>query len=80
MVKLTIRNIPDELYRWLKLSAAQHGHSINREALVCLEQALVSVPIDPEAFSARAAALRAKNPGIFVTDADLQQAKNEGRL
>lgn len=80
MATVTIKNIPDELYERLKESAAQHRRSLNSEVIVCIEKALGSTQIDPEAFLASARALRRSMPEIFVTDEDLRIAKNEGRL
>lgn len=34
---LTLKNIPDEVYDRLRLSAATHRRSLNSEAIVCLE-------------------------------------------
>ncbi|MSQ05870.1 MAG: Arc family DNA-binding protein [Dehalococcoidia bacterium] len=79
MATLTVRNVPGQLYEQLKRSAALHRRSINSEVIVCLEMALVSTPIDPEAFLAQVRALRARVPRVFVTEQDLQQAKNEDR-
>lgn len=79
MASLTVKNIPDGLHQRLKASAAQHRRSMNSEVIACLEQVLRSEPIDPEAFLVRVRALRAKSPRVFVTEQDLQQAKNEGR-
>ena len=80
MATLTIKNIPDELYERLKRSAAQNRRSINSEVIVCLEKALGSRPIDPEAFLADVRAFRKSIPEAFVTDEFLRAAKNEGRL
>lgn len=80
MATLTIKNVPDELYEQLKRSAAQHRRSINSEVIVCLEKALGSRRIDPEAFLAEVRAHRKTISGVFVTDEDLRAAKNEGRL
>lgn len=38
---LTLKNIPDEVYERLKLSAAVHRRSLNSEAIVCLESVLI---------------------------------------
>ncbi len=40
MATLTIKNIPDELYRQLKKTAEQHRRSLNSEVIVCLERSL----------------------------------------
>lgn len=41
MAVLTIRMIPDEVYRALTLRAKSHGHSIESEALGILHQAVL---------------------------------------
>ncbi len=79
MATLTIKNVPDELYQQIKKSAEQHRRSMNSEVIVCLEKVLRSEPIDPEAFLVSVRALRERLSGVFVTEQDLQQAKNEGR-
>ena len=79
MATLTIKNIPEKLRERLKESAAQHRRSINGEAICCLEKALVDNRVDPEEFLARARALRARMPRVFVTERDLRVAKNQGR-
>lgn len=38
---LTLKNIPDEVYARLKLSAETHRRSMNSEAIFCLEAALL---------------------------------------
>ena len=38
---LTLKNIPDEVYERLKAAAAEHRRSLNSEAIVCLEAALM---------------------------------------
>ena len=35
-VTLTLKNIPEDVYRRLKLSAEAHRRSLNSEAIVCL--------------------------------------------
>ena len=40
MAMLTVRNIPDELHRALRVRAAQHGHSMEAEVRVILESAV----------------------------------------
>jgi plasmid stability protein len=68
------------LYLRLKRSAAQHRRSVSSEVIACLERALLSAPIDPEAFLVRARALREKVSQVFVTEKDLHRAKREGSL
>lgn len=38
---LTLKNIPDDIYERLKLSAEANRRSMNSEAIVCMETALL---------------------------------------
>lgn len=40
MAMLTVRNIPDEVHRALRVRAAQHGHSMEAEVRNILESAV----------------------------------------
>jgi plasmid stability protein len=40
MAKLTVRHLPDEVYRALRVRAAQHGRSIEAEVRAILESAV----------------------------------------
>lgn len=75
MPTLTVKNIPDELYERLKLSAAEHRRSLNSEILVCLERALFSERVDPQAVLARADSLRRRAALAPVTDDLLRDAR-----
>jgi plasmid stability protein len=78
-VTLTLKNIPDALYRRLKASAEAHRRSMNSEAIVCLEAALQPDRISPEERLARARALRQRMPeGLPNVDA-LDAFKREDR-
>lgn len=79
MASMTLKNVPDELLAQLKRSAERHRRSINKEAITCLERALDSQAVDADEFLGQARALRARMPGVFVTDADLRAARDEGR-
>jgi antitoxin FitA len=72
---LTVKNIPDELYERLKRSAAEHRRSLNSEILVCIERALHSERIDPEAVLARADALPRRAALAPVTAELLREAR-----
>jgi plasmid stability protein len=72
---LTLKNIPDELYERLKQSAVEHRRSLNSEILVCLDRALHSERIDPQAVLARADALRRRAALAPVTDDLLREAR-----
>jgi plasmid stability protein len=78
MATLTIKNIPDDLYRDLKRAAGAHRRSINSQVISCLEATLRSRPIDVEKFLTEARAGR-RDLGVYLTDADLRKAKKQGR-
>jgi plasmid stability protein len=79
MATLTIKNFSEKLHQRLKESAAQHGRSINGEAISCLEKTLVGNRVDPEDFLAQVRLLRARMPRVFLTEKELRAAKNQGR-
>jgi len=76
---LTLKNIPDEVYERLKLSAEAHRRSMNSEAIVCLESALVASRLAPAERIARARGLRAALPKGKFRARDIDAMKREGR-
>ncbi len=79
MRTLTIKNIPDAIYRRLKRQAVQHHRSLNQEVITCLERSTVSVPFDPSIVLAQARELRKQYSGPALTDKHLGQLKTAGR-
>ena len=80
MATITIKNIPDALYGRLKLKASEHGRSLNKEVITCLDQSTRNVPLDPEEFLARARAIRKLVKGPLLTERRLRKLKSAGRL
>ena len=78
MATLTVKNLPDELYEKIKASAAANRRSINQEVIFLMERVLKAEEESFEKTLAEARRLR-DQLGIYVTDAELNQAKNEGR-
>ena len=37
MASMTLRDVPDDLHRWLKQQARAHHRSVNKEAIAALE-------------------------------------------
>ena len=68
MATLTLKQVPDDLYRRLKERAATHRRSLNNEAIVCLEQMLRSQPVDPASWLEKARALRGRASKVYLTD------------
>ncbi len=76
---LTLKNIPDDVYDRLKLSAATHRRSMNSEAIVCLETVLLPAKVTLAERLARARELRAGlSQGKFRAQ-DIDDMKREGR-
>ena len=79
MPTLTIKGMPDPLYRRLKQRAAENRRSLNSEILVALEQVVAAPPLDAQALLARADAIRGKLDLSPLTEARLRAAKAHGR-
>jgi plasmid stability protein len=79
MATLTVKNIPDDLYEKLRQRAKARNRSVNREIIVCIQEALESRRVDPESFLARIKALHRRIPAPPLTDRMLRRTKTEGR-
>lgn len=78
-VTLTLKNIPEEVYERLKLSAQTHRRSLNSEAIVCLEAVLLPNRLPPAQRLARARELRAALPEAKFRARDIDIVKRQGR-
>jgi len=76
---LTLKNIPDNVYDRLKLSAETHRRSMNSEAIVCLETVLLPSRPTPTDRLARARVLRGSLPKGKFRTRDINVMKREGR-
>ena len=79
MKNLTLKNVPDPLYRRLKQIAARNRRSLNSEVIHQLELAIGASPTDTEAMLARARAVRERAEVPYLTDDALRAARDEGR-
>ena len=76
---LTLKNIPDDVYERLKLSAQTHRRSMNSEVIVCLEAVLLPGKLTVMERLARASKLRDALPhGQFEAN-DIDAHKRHGR-
>jgi len=80
MATVTVKNIPDELYKRLKAVAEINRRSINSEIIVCIENAVTSRRVNPEEVLENARRLRQLTEGHRISDEEFNQAKAEGRL
>lgn len=76
---LTLKNIPDDVYARLKLSAEMHRRSMNSEAIVCLEAVLLPVKVAPAERLARARAMRSALPAEKFKAREIDAIKRQGR-
>lgn len=67
MAMLTIRNLPDEVHRALRVRAAQHGHSTEAEV-----RAILSTAVKPESRLRLGDALAALGREIGLTNEDFE--------
>ncbi len=79
MPNLTIKGIPDQLYKQLKHRATRNRRSLNSEVIYCLEHAASLTTIDPEAWLVGADKLRMKLGLSPVTEESMREAKTAGR-
>lgn len=80
MPALTIKGLPDGVYRRLKLSAARHRRSLNSEVITCLERGLAFPERSPEEIVAGLRRFHGTLRGAApLTDAFLRRAKGRGR-
>ncbi len=80
MATVTVKNIPDELYKRLKAVAEIYRRSINSEMIVCIENAVTSRRINPDEVLENARRLRQLTAGHRISDGEFNQAKAAGRL
>jgi plasmid stability protein len=80
MASLTIKKMPERLYRVLKQSAKRHNRSINREAIDGLEKTFGGSHIEPVSFLASVSAMRQRLNVPVLTEKILRKAKNAGRM
>lgn len=66
MAMLTVRNLPDEVHRALRVRAAQHGHSTEAEV-----RAILSNAVKPESRLLMGDALAALGREIGLTNDDI---------
>ena len=76
---LTLKNIPDAVYDRLKLAAQMHRRSMNSEAIVCLESALMPIKMMPAERISRARELRSALPAGNFLAVDIDSLKREER-
>ncbi len=79
MASLTLKNIPADLHRKLRARAAEHGRSLNSEAIAALREATARPHIDPRSFLTRVRRLR-KGLRVWADDETIHRFRSKGRM
>lgn len=79
MPTLTIKGLPDLLYRRLKQQAEAHRRSLNGEIIVCLERAVGASQPDPRHWLAQARQFRERIRSRPLSERQLRSARQMGR-
>jgi len=78
MKSITLKDIPQSVHTALKQRAKQHGRSLNKEALACLEMIVAPARVNISALLLDIQDHRASLPGR-LKDGLIQMATAEGR-
>lgn len=68
MATLTVRNLPDDVHRALRMRAALHGHSTEAE----VREILLAIAVKPEGRVRMGEALVALGRSLSLTNADFE--------
>lgn len=79
MATLTIKGLPDRVYRDLKRRAEEQRRSLNREIILCLERSCEIELFDPKTWLAKLDRLHERYPLKPLTDAEIRSEKRRGR-
>ena len=76
---ITVKNIPDRLVEKIKVSSSKNRRSINSEIIFQLEQKL-NPPRQTIPTLEEIDLLRAKTKSHYLTESELENFKNQGRV
>ena len=79
MPNITLKNIPDKLYRKLRKRAQQNRRSMNNEIIKSLEDSFGTQKVNIDQLLSEAAGIR-NNLTFVVNEKDIEYAKKAGRL
>ena len=82
MASLHLQNVPSHLYTLLRERAERQGRSVEEEAVACLDTAVSLHPRtrdDAQRVLQELDRFRGSLKGLFVTEEQLRQMKDEGR-
>ncbi|MBA3028373.1 MAG: Arc family DNA-binding protein [Proteobacteria bacterium] len=79
MASITIKNIPQELYEKLKITASLNHRSLNNETINCLESVLMPQQLSVADKLLRAKRIRTKLGNAVFDPDEIKNAIEEGR-
>ncbi len=79
MPSITIKNIPDKIYKKLKTKAERNKRSLNNEILNCLESSVENRRVNVEGLIKRARMLRV-GVNFVIKNEEINRLKQNGRL
>lgn len=78
MPNITVKNIPEIIYRKLKQQAEAQHRSMNSEIIACIERSVEPKRISPDEIIRQARTMRKKVKGSLSAD-EIQDAIKQGR-
>jgi len=78
MPSITVKNIPDSIYKKLKQQAQAQHRSMNSEIIACLERSVEPNRVSPDEILRQARLLRKKARGSLTAE-EIQDAIDHGR-
>ena len=79
MKTITLKGLPEALYREIKKRALGSRRSLNAEVLVTLERSVAGALLTTRERLARIDAFRGSLKGVYLTNAQIDASKREGR-
>lgn len=78
MPSITVKNIPDSIYKKLKQQAEAQHRSMNSEIIACLERYVEPKRVSPDEILRQARKMRKKVKGSLSSE-EIQNAIKQGR-
>jgi antitoxin FitA len=78
MPSITVKNIPESIYKKLKQQAEAHHRSMNSEIIACLERSVEPNRVSPDEILRQARMMRTKVRGTLSAK-EIQDAIDQGR-
>lgn len=78
MPNITVKNIPEPIYRKLKNQAKAQHRSMNSEIISCLERSVEPTRVSPDEILQQARLMREKIRGSLSAE-EIRDAINQGR-